>query len=243
MQLDLAVVIPVYNEEACIRGVIQSWLDVLSLLNIKFRIIILNDGSNDGTYGELKAFIGNDRIEVIDKENSGHGPSIIMGYKKAVMQADWVFQCDSDDEIKPDHFPHLWGQRLHYDALFGSRLARKGFFRGFISYCSRATVHIIYGRGVRDVNTPYRLIRSEILRQIVDQIPGHTFAPNVIISGVISKAGFRIYEHPFPYKPRRTGETSLTLWRLCTVAIKTFFQTVSCRPVIKSPRIESFDIK
>lgn len=84
MLLDLAVVMPVYNEEACIVDVVKSWRSMVSRLNIDFRIIILNDGSNDGTKETLAVFTSDNRIEVINKENSGHGPTILFGYQKSV---------------------------------------------------------------------------------------------------------------------------------------------------------------
>lgn len=233
MLLDLAVVMPVYNEEACIVDVVKSWHSVLSHLNINFRIIILNDGSNDSTAEALVIFASDDRIEVINKENSGHGPTILFGYQKSVQLAKWVFQCDSDNEMKSDYFPCLWKERQKFDALFGVRDDRnQNLGRKFISACSRITVRFLFGAGVTDVNTPYRLIRANILKQIVDQIPDDTFAPNVIISGVLSKAGLRIYEHPVPHENRKTGEASIVKWKLWRSAVKAFWQTFFFRPVI-----------
>ena len=234
MLLDLAIVMPVYNEEACIVDVIRSWYSALSRLNIDFRIIILNDGSTDGTKESLAVFKSDDRIEVTNKRNSGHGPTILMGYRKAVQLARWVFQCDSDDEMKADYFPDLWEKRAEFDALFGVRKGRsQNLIRRFISTCSRLSVRLLFGTGVTDVNTPYRLIRANTLKEIVYQIPDDTFAPNVIISGTLSKAKLRVYEHPVPHESRMTGEVSIVKWKLWQSAVKSFWQTLSCRPVIK----------
>ncbi|MEJ7708627.1 MAG: glycosyltransferase [Pyrinomonadaceae bacterium] len=56
--LDLAVVMPVYNEQECIVDVVKSWRDVLANLNINYEIIVLNDGSNDDTGQALTNFRG-----------------------------------------------------------------------------------------------------------------------------------------------------------------------------------------
>src|SRR4030042_3409097 len=183
---ELALVMPVDNEQDCIVEVIRSWRDMIFSLGIDFRIIVLNDWSGEWAGERLRSFNGEPRIEIVEKTNSGHGPTILMGYIRAVTLADWVFQCDSDDEMSAVHFPSLWNSRDRYDAVFGYREGRiQGVGRRMISVVSRITVRILFGSGVYDVNTPYRLMRSEILESILERIPGNTFAPNVIISGVL----------------------------------------------------------
>jgi glycosyltransferase involved in cell wall biosynthesis len=234
MTIDLAVVMPVYNEEECIVKVLESWISVLTTLGMRFKIIVLNDGSSDGTLQVLQAFNQSNHIELINKANSGHGPTILMGYQKAVRLADWTFQCDSDDEMKPNSFRALWVNRAGFDALFGIRKERhQNLGRRFISACSRAAVRVLFGKGVTDVNTPYRLIRSDILAQIIDHIPVNAFAPNVIISGIICKLGLRTFEVPVFHENRKTGKVSIVKWRLWRSAANAFWQTLWCWATIK----------
>ncbi len=184
---ELAVVMPVYNEQDCIASVVQSWYNLLLESGIDFLMITIDDGSRDAT-GQALEGIANDRIRVIHQTNRGHGPTILSGYREATRLAQWVFQCDSDDEMPPEAFPPLWQARRQYEAVFGYRQARRqSMGRKFISLCSRATVRLAFGKGVRDVNTPYRLMRSDVLRPIVDRIPPDMFAPNVIISGALAR--------------------------------------------------------
>lgn len=233
--LDLAVVMPVYNECDCIVKVVRSWLSMLSAEGIDFRIIVINDGSTDETASELKAFRNDPRVVVINKPNSGHGPTIMVGYSEAVGFAKWVFQCDSDDEIRPDHFPSLWRSRERYDALFGVRSERsQATSRRFISHFSNLTVRMFFGAGVADANTPYRLIRASLLRELLSQIPSDTFAPNVIISGAMARSGARILNHPVFWELRRTGRPSIVRWRLFKSVMLAFWQTMRCRPTVCS---------
>lgn len=234
MKVDLAVVMPVYNEEGCIVPVIESWLSALSSLDLRFQIIVLNDGSTDRTQEVLHFFDLDDRVAVVNKKNSGHGPTILMGYQKAVKLADWTFQCDSDDEMKPDSFRILWGNRAGFDALFGIRVERnQNMARKLISACSRAVVRVLFGMGVTDVNTPYRLIRSSLLAEMIDHIPINAFAPNVIISGIICKSGLRTFEIPVLHENRKTGKVSIVKWKLWKSAATAFWQTLLCRVTIK----------
>jgi dolichol-phosphate mannosyltransferase len=233
MKFDLAIVMPVYNEKDCIAGVLNSWLSVLSELRIQHRIIVLDDGSTDGTEVELARFKKNDRLMVIRKENSGHGPTILMGYQKAVDTADWVFQCDSDNEIKADDFPLLWENRKRFDAVFGKRRGREqSFSRKLISLFAFCMVRLKFGPGITDINTPYRLIRAEVLRNIIIQIPQTTFAPNVLISGCLAKYGFRIYEMPVSHEGRKTGNVSIIGYKLLKSSITSFWQTLIYCPQI-----------
>jgi dolichol-phosphate mannosyltransferase len=232
--LDLALVMPVYNEQDCIVEVVRSWRDRLAGLGIRFRMIVLNDGSRDGTRDALAAFEGDPDVTVIHKPNSGHGPTILMGYRQAAELATWVFQCDSDDEMKPEHFPELWNRRDAYDVLFGMRQGRRqNAARKAISACSRLTVRVLFGKGVLDVNTPYRLMRAALLKPILPQIPDNTFAPNVIISGTLARAGVRICNLPVPHEGRRTGTVSIVKWKLWKSAARALWQTFRCRPVLE----------
>jgi glycosyltransferase involved in cell wall biosynthesis len=232
-EFDLALVMPVYNEQECIAEVVRSWKTVLSRLGIPYQLIVLNDGSKDHTAEQLAAFAGDPAVVVVNKKNSGHGPTILEGYRMAVERAEWVFQCDSDDEMRAEHFPKLWNSRQQYDALFGIRSGREqNAGRKLISAVSRMTVRTLFGKGVQDVNTPYRLMRAPLLKQVVAQIPADTFAPNVIISGAFAKAGLRLCNLPVPHEGRRTGSVSIVKWKLWKAAFRSFRQTLRCRPTI-----------
>ncbi len=228
---DLVVVVPVYNEAECIAGVLRSWLQCLDGLAIRCQILALNDGSRDATSQQLEQFVGDPRIQIVNKQNAGHGPTILQGYRMAVDLAPWVFQCDSDDEMRAEHFPRLWHRRNEFDAIFGIRAGRQQpADRRIISAVSRALVRLLFGRGVVDVNTPYRLMRSSCLRQIVVQIPADTFAPNIIISGTFARAKLRIWNEAVPHEGRRTGQVSIMKWKLWKAASRAFRQTLCCRP-------------
>jgi glycosyltransferase involved in cell wall biosynthesis len=234
MAIDLAMVMPVYNEAACIDRVLRSWRETLAGLNIEFCMLVLDDGSTDGTHEILDSFHDDPRVEIIHKPNSGHGPTILEGYRRAVAIAEWVFQCDSDDELKPDAFPTLWERRNDYDALFGIRTGRRQTpGRRFITFILGVVARLLFGPGVVDANTPYRLMRSAVLEKIIRQIPDDTFAPNVVITGAIARAGLPAHRLPIPFEKRKTGRVSLARWNLWKGAFTALWQTLRCRPVIR----------
>lgn len=227
---DLILVMPVYNEESCIGLVVEEWYATLTRLGIDFRIIILNDGSTDRTTQALSRYAGHPHIRVIDKANSGHGPTILEGYRMAAPYANWVFQVDSDDEMPPDGFATLWQQREGVAIAFGSRQNRRqNLGRRIISAVSRLSVRIMFGEGVVDVNTPYRLMNSRVLMTIIRHIPDDTFAPNIMISGAIAASGLGVLSLPVAHVGRRTGAVSIVKWRLWKSSVRAFVQTVLFR--------------
>lgn len=230
MRHTLALVMPVYNEEECIVDVLRSWVREFERLGIEFQAFVLDDGSRDGTADRLTEFAADARLNCVSKSNEGHGPTILRGYHEAVEAADWVFQCDSDDEMKPEHFERVWTLREECDAVFGYRVDRaQDPARSFITLVSRAVIGTLFGRRVRDVNTPFRLMRSEALSGILRSIPADTFAPNLLIAGGFSRGPWRIAECPVPHQPRQTGQVSLVKFGVLKAATRAFVQTLRYR--------------
>lgn len=226
----LAVIIPVYNEEGSISVVIADWAKVLDQLGIDYRLCTYNDGSKDQTQkilDELKNKFP--RLYVVHKPNSGHGPTILKGYKEN-LDCEWLFQVDSDNEMKAEHFPKLWEQKENYDFLIGRRINRQSPLpRRIISYISYLSVRLLYGKGIQDVNAPYRLMRVSLFKDLMSQIPDDTFAPNVIVSGLACMKRARIFTHPVPFEFRTTGTVSIKKWKLLKAAMKSFWQTIQFR--------------
>jgi dolichol-phosphate mannosyltransferase len=222
---------PVHNEAACIEAVLRGWIAVLDPLGIPFHLVALDDGSTDRTPAILDALAADPRLEVIHHSNRGHGPTILAGYQRAVSIAAWVFQCDSDDEIQPEHFPPFWAARVDFDAVVGVRVGRQQRWdRRLISRISRLVVRLYFGRAVADVNCPFRLIRSPALQRIAARIPPDTFAPNVLLSGALARTRARVLNLPVPHRHRRTGSVSITNLRLWKAALRSLWQTLRWHP-------------
>jgi dolichol-phosphate mannosyltransferase len=231
----LAVVMPVFNEEGCIAEIIVEWLNTLNGLDIDFGIFVLDDGSTDGTPAKLQQFKANEKVKIVRLTNGGHGPAIMRGYFLAVDYAEWVFQTDSDGEMESCHFAELWKRRRDYDALMGIRTARgQAKMRAGISFVSRICVRWLYAPGVIDVNVPYRLMRAELLAPILKRISPDSFAPNVMISGILGLKEARILNYPVPFASRKAGLTSLNRWKLLKGACKSFMQLAKLRLIISN---------
>jgi dolichol-phosphate mannosyltransferase len=224
---DLAVVIPVYNEEEIIGTVINDWYNCLTSLNINFEIHLYNDGSKDNTQFEIrKAAENKPQVVLHNKENSGHGPTILKAYKEN-HSSNWLFQVDSDNEISSTYFPELWNEREKYDFLIGQRqYSNRPVARRIVSWFAKISVHLFYKKGITDVNIPYRLMRTSKFLHFFQTIPVTTFAPNVIITGIALKNKFRIKKINVEYKSRQTGKVSIKKFKLLKSSLKSLFQTI-----------------
>ena len=227
---ELVVIIPVYNESEIIKEVLEDWVQTLNTLQIKYKIKLYNDGSIDSTQFILNnlQLEYQDTVDVIHKENSGHGPTILLGYISNI-ETQWIFQVDADNEIPAKYFPNFWNIKNEYDIVIANRGKRgNGFIRRLMSFMSYLIVRIIYGKGIKDVNAPYRLIRTKKKKKIIKDIPENTFAPNIIISGMANKKKLRIKIFDLASAERKTGSPSLgnKLFKLLRISFRSFKEIV-----------------
>ena len=227
----LAVVIPVYNEEKAIDLLLQQWLKELRSLNIDFKIHAYDDGSRDTSLQLLKKWEKRtSEVVVHTHANKGHGPTILGGYRDNV-DADWIFQIDSDNEISVDHFKTLWTQRDGRDFLVGARMYRnQSMIRKTVSFVSRLLVHTLSQTSkIQDVNSPYRLMRVQKFKGIFSCIPKNTFAPNLLVSMMALLGNLRVFEVGVPHQNRLTGICSLDMKKLLKSSLLSFVQTLLFR--------------
>ncbi len=228
--VQLAVIMPVYNEAENILDVLQSYVKELKQFGINFEIHAYNDGSKDKTEEVIYNF-SQTHPEVIlhSHKNCGHGPTILRGYRDNCL-AEWIFQTDSDGEQLASDFKTLWSRRSNYDFLIGRRLGRpQPLIRKFISKISAYTIKVFFGYGIRDVNAPFRLMRTKKFKALLQAIPEDTLAPNIIISGYVNINRISFLEIGTAFYPRTSGTSSLNRLKAIKFAVKAFTQTIMFR--------------
>lgn len=225
---NLAVIIPIFNEEEIAEYVINNLVYELTKLEIDYKIFTYNDGSKDNSANILEKLANNNpNIIVINKPNAGHGSTILKGYKENAAKFSWIFQIDADNEIEPEHFSKLWEKRFDYDLLMPIRDGRiQPLSRKIVSFISRLCVKIFYGKGPWDVNSPFRLIRSEKFIDLFNKLPDKTYSPNLLVTGLAAKKKLKFFECKIPCKPRQTGEVSLVKMKLISTSVKSLWQTI-----------------
>lgn len=219
--MQLAIVIPAYNEAACIDEVIRDWLVVAE--GTDGVIIVVNDGSRDAT-GEILDRIASQcsRLKVVHQVNAGHGAAVLRGYREALAtRAEAIFQTDSDDQFKTVDFWKLWEKRSLSPFILGCRQVRQdALHRLVITRILRVLNAILFGVAIKDANIPYRLIRADYLRDLFELMPEAPFAPNVFLSILAKKSGSTLFEIPITHQERHTGTVSIMRWRLIKACLR-----------------------
>jgi len=192
--MDLAIVIPVYNEEENIQHLIEDFYKVLVEAHIDYTFFIINDGSTDGSLHKLELLSKNiPNLQLLNQENSGHGPALLKGYQCA-LNHKWIFQFDSDYQYTLSAFTEIWSKRENYDLLIAERETRSASFARYsITVVLKLITLLLYGKGLQDINVPYRLMRAEVLKLILKNIHPYSFAPNTLITAYCIKKKVRIF--------------------------------------------------
>ena len=217
--VELAIVMPIYNEEANIANVVAEWTATLSALGLTYVLLAMNDGSRDGTAAVLQrlAQAQPGRIEPVEKANSGHGRTCRAGYEMAVARgAAWTLQIDSDGQCDPQYFAQFWQSRIEADVIYGLRKSRDdGLMRVLISeVCSRVT-SLLTGLDLKDANVPYRLIRTAALQRALLRIPADFDMQNVALTLALKRErGLRWRYIPIHFRNRQGGTNSINLRRI-----------------------------
>ena len=216
---DLTVVMPVYNEEASLVGVIRDWLGALAKERISGRLIVVNDGSRDGTLLLLQRCAAEfpDRMLIVDQPNSGHGRSCRAGYERALLErSPWIFQVDSDGQCDPVYFPEFWRLRNESDCVFGTRVVRDdGFMRKMISIGCRVVTGIVTGMDLKDPNVPYRLMKREALEAALRSVPRDLNLQNIALTIALKRRPELRWVHlPIRFRVRQAGSNSMNLFKI-----------------------------
>jgi glycosyltransferase involved in cell wall biosynthesis len=216
---DLAVVMPIYNEEANIEAVVREWVAALDPLGIDFLVLAINDGSKDATGAALRRLAETypGHFEPVDKPNAGHGLACRTGYALAIeRRATWTLQIDSDGQCDPQFFPAFWNSRDTADLIFGLRTSRDdGLMRVLISGLCGFATSLLARTDLKDANVPYRLIHTDALQAALSLIPADFDMQNVALTLALKRnRGLRWKHIPIHFRDRQGGANSINLRRI-----------------------------
>jgi|ETNmetMinimDraft_33_1059910.scaffolds.fasta_scaffold35274_2 glycosyltransferase involved in cell wall biosynthesis len=207
--MSLAIVIPVYNEEKNIINLINQWKKEISKNYSKsYKFIIINDGSTDRTLSVLNKFKKNKKFKIINKKNEGHGLTCLFGYKQAILENFlFILQIDADNQCDPIYFKKIIQQSKKNDIIFGFRVSREdGFLRLVFSRILSCIIFLRSGRYLKDPNVPYRLIKTEILKKVINKIPKKINLSNCYLTYLLEK-DFEIKWIKINFRKRLFGNT------------------------------------
>lgn len=219
----LYIIIPAYNEEDNLERVIDDWYPVVDGIGGASRLVIIDDGSKDHTYSILCEMAKTrPLLQPLTKENGGHGPTVLYGYRYALAHgADYVFQTDSDGQTNPKEFDAFWALRKEYDAILGHRSVRgDGTSRAFVEKVVCLLLKVYFGVNVPDANAPFRLMKGEVLAKYLDRLPADYNLPNIMMTTYFAYYREKLHFLEVSFKPRQGGTNSINVKKIVGIGWK-----------------------
>lgn len=242
MNSDSIVIIPTYNEKENIEKIIRA----ISSLDKCFHILVIDDGSPDGTAAIVHRLMQDEfagRLFIVEREGKlGLGTAYICGFKWGLEHGyDYIFEMDADFSHAPSDLPRLYSACADegYDLSIGSRyitgvnVVNWPMGRVLMSYFASKYVRFITGMNIHDTTAGFKCYRRRVLETIdLDAIRFKGYAFQIEMKHTAWKCGFKIKEVPVIFVNRVEGTSKMSggifseaLWGVIRLRLDGWFKT------------------
>ena len=212
--MKLSIVVPVFNERPTIAEIIRRVRGVD--VGMDKEIIVVDDGSTDGTREILQALALPELKVVLQERNLGKGAALRTGF--AAAGGDIILVQDADLEYDPQEYPRLLEPILdgRADVVYGSRFLggphRVFYFWHYVGNRFLTTFsNMLSNLNLTDMETCYKVVRREVLGKIKLKSSHFGFEPEITMK--LAKLGCRVYEVPISYSGRDYAEGKKIGWK------------------------------
>jgi glycosyltransferase involved in cell wall biosynthesis len=198
----VSIIIPIYNEEKTLPYILER-VEKSDTLGLEKEIILVDDGSTDGTGGALKSLESKYKI-IRHQVNQGKGRALINGF--AASTGDIILIQDADLEYNPSNYPQLLEPILQNrtDVVYGSRNLKKNPADNLKFYLGRRLTNLflnmVYNSRLTDFWTCYKVFRAKVIKNLA--LESNRFDIEVEMTAKLIRAGYKILEVPIDYFPR-----------------------------------------
>ena len=200
----LTLVLPAHNEDANIEPVVRRALEVLPRHAADFEIVVVDDGSRDGTAAVVEALAAADgRVRLVrHPRNRGYGAALTSGF--AASRGDHVMFMDADRQFDVADLRLLAPFVADHDIVAGFRLERNDpLHRRVFAEIFNVTVRVLFGVHLRDIDCAFKVFRGDLIRSMPLQAPGALI--NTEIQAKARRQGASLMQVGVHHYPRVAG--------------------------------------
>lgn len=219
---ELSLILPVYNEVDIIGFTLNEAIRYLEQKFKKYEIIVVDDGSSDGSAAIIKKIAAQTKNVVIikHKQNKGYGCALRSGFKAASL--DYIFFMDSDGQFRIQDFDSIRPYISDYDMVVCYRQERKdSLFRNFLGALFTKTMDLCFRLPFKDINCAYKLVKRRQIQSLYLKIEGPLINAEILIKSL--RKGLRVKECPIPHFPRQYGQPTGAKVTTIVRAFRDFF--------------------
>ncbi len=209
MTVDLSIVIPFYNEQACAAEVLRELQEVLEALDRSYEVLAVDDGSTDETAAILRAATERDaRIQHLRwNTNRGQAAALFWGLQRAAGPV--VATLDGDGQNDPADIPVLLAGLDRADMVVGIRARRQDSrLRRWMSRIANTCRGRLLGDHMRDSGCALKVFRREVVDSLIPIQTLYSFMP-----ALAAAAGYRLAQVQVQHRPRQGGVSNYGLWK------------------------------
>ena len=211
---ELSIIFPIYNEEKSIKDTLNEWRKEIDFLNIKYEIILAEDGSSDNTKKILNDILIEDRekffLNNIVETKRGYAQAVLSSID--IANGEFILSVDADGQCDPKDFKKFWSKKstINKNIFIGNRAIREDkFFRLLMSKLFLIFHRMLFFSDIKDPSCPYIFCRKETFLELKKYL-------NFMIEGfwwgfvaASIKESKNIYQININHRKRKTGSTNV----------------------------------
>lgn len=205
---EISIIIPAYDEESVIGGVVEKVRAVMDGHGKAYEVIVVDDGSHD--QGAARAREAGARV-IVHPYNIGNGAAVKTGIRRA--RGNILVMMDGDGQHDPEDIPRLLEKMDDFDMAVGARIkaSETVVHRNLANRAFNVFAGYVCKRRIADLTSGFRAVKRDVARQFISMLP-NTFSYPTTLTMAVVRAGFSLTYVPVQIK-RRVGTSKIKLLR------------------------------